>query len=1068
MTLTEQASVSVPPTPSSSPPGTALHLDNDLIPRIVSFSDASLLQVPLDVSIVDRLLSSVNLDPGKFDSISGMLPSKHNIVVSCRNAAEDIDDDGLQLEEGESLEQPLEILSGKSKRSSLTSNDMIFERDRFRARFESFNTTKQPVSISEELLDGTHENCEVCSQTKTKKINDAGGVDLVLSSSSSSAASVLELLFNYSIKELVSPLDSKSFFFKAHLNPLLASTPAEMLFDLRSITLPQLAAIFQWYFNRPLPSTNQMFPWLHGLHKENFTQRSFFVSQQLIQSGKTPAEVAENFEASIGTPASARFIMCVESNETGGFGLSTSSSSESIDDPLLRPLVLRNTVAMDEILQRIEYSRSEVVHRVNSLVLNAFPLDKYSSKDINDLIELISRDCFQTGHMPVLLDLDPDRGVSLRNFHIQVAKLARCSDFVVYCFEHGHHTGTCKCHSVSRLLKLAQMSDKNTLSQFNVFLLNNLGPSTIQKYPEVLTMRDSSMILSGLEASKKTQLTLSTMDKFNLESFKFWDADFQVKEKIESIRMSSATRLHKNVWLGNIWDHEIMMHYWQAQEGSLELSVETEITPPEQHGHIYCDPSNSLLANESRLQEKDLISFLPPPKACWKLFVHCHNDARFPDAPTLADLLFKYTLCSHKASDVDDIINLDFPSSGSIGFGDCKQDNLMSIVNTCKLLYLYSSSTSEGSLASLIYSSDGYTELSLLIFCYTIYAENISLEDAMIRLHMEYGRPFYIFNSDVLVLRKLEVLLRKFSPVVLGDKIDWGNLEITTSREINEILLGPKKPTDTPLSKGIPNKLRLGYIANDSDSSDFETESEDEEDLNETSSFLNRLWVEEVEGSFPSRILPYLYLGSLKHANNLSLLSKIGIKKVISVGESLDWLNGYKFQHNHDIIVDETENGSIETFTISTKPTSYNKFDSKCSVESVMKVNNLQDDGIDELTRSLPRILEQIDAEYRRTNGKTKILVHCRVGVSRSATVVIAEVMRRLGLNLPKAYLYVRVRRLNIVIQPNLRFMYELFKWEELERHKLKRKDKSLLLREIDWFVMCREIKKLNLPFLQN
>ena len=57
-----------------------------------------------------------------------------------------------------------------------------------------------------------------------------------------------------------------------------------------------------------------------------------------------------------------------------------------------------------------------------------------------------------------------------------------------------------------------------------------------------------------------------------------------------------------------------------------------------------------------------------------------------------------------------------------------------------------------------------------------------------------------------------------------------------------------------------------------------------------------------------------------------------------------------------------------------------------------------------------------------------KILIHCRVGVSRSATVVIAEIMNRLKINLPMAYLYVRVRRLNIIIQPNLRFMYELFK----------------------------------------
>ena len=60
------------------------------------------------------------------------------------------------------------------------------------------------------------------------------------------------------------------------------------------------------------------------------------------------------------------------------------------------------------------------------------------------------------------------------------------------------------------------------------------------------------------------------------------------------------------------------------------------------------------------------------------------------------------------------------------------------------------------------------------------------------------------------------------------------------------------------------------------------------------------------------------------------------------------------------------------------------------------------------------------------------------------------------------AYLYVRVRRLNIIIQPNLRFMYELFKWEEQKLANNERDKEVGYLREIDWFIMCREITKLN------
>ena len=57
--------------------------------------------------------------------------------------------------------------------------------------------------------------------------------------------------------------------------------------------------------------------------------------------------------------------------------------------------------------------------------------------------------------------------------------------------------------------------------------------------------------------------------------------------------------------------------------------------------------------------------------------------------------------------------------------------------------------------------------------------------------------------------------------------------------------------------------------------------------------------------------------------------------------------------------------------------------------------------------------------------------MHCRVGVSRSATICIAEVMSSLGLSFPRAYCYVRARRLNVIIQPHLRFVYELLKWDE-------------------------------------
>ena|SRR5579859_134367 len=106
--------------------------------------------------------------------------------------------------------------------------------------------------------------------------------------------------------------------------------------------------------------------------------------------------------------------------------------------------------------------------------------------------------------------------------------------------------------------------------------------------------------------------------------------------------------------------------------------------------------------------------------------------------------------------------------------------------------------------------------------------------------------------------------------------------------------------------------------------------------------------------------------------------------------------------------------------------------------------------------------------------AREKTLVHCRVGVSRSASICIAEVMRRTQRSLPRAYLLVRARRLNVIIQPNLLFMYELLKWEELEfARNLERmvtngektdsaERKKEYKRELEWAWLCKEIADLN------
>ena len=112
----------------------------------------------------------------------------------------------------------------------------------------------------------------------------------------------------------------------------------------------------------------------------------------------------------------------------------------------------------------------------------------------------------------------------------------------------------------------------------------------------------------------------------------------------------------------------------------------------------------------------------------------------------------------------------------------------------------------------------------------------------------------------------------------MNRQIDWANLEILSSQEINELLLGSPKESSQ-------QNTRLGFISPNEDE-DEDDEDEDEQDIDSNSSsgssnysFNEIDWVNEVEGSIPSKILPHIYLGSLKHALCLSILNKLGIQK---------------------------------------------------------------------------------------------------------------------------------------------------------------------------------------------
>lgn len=133
----------------------------------------------------------------------------------------------------------------------------------------------------------------------------------------------------------------------------------------------------------------------------------------------------------------------------------------------------------------------------------------------------------------------------------------------------------------------------------------------------------------------------------------------------------------------------------------------------------------------------------------------------------------------------------------------------------------------------------------------------------------------------------------------------------------------------------------------------------------------------------------------------------------------------------------------------------------------VLDIKGVCDDGIDTLEPQLHPICTWIE-KARLAGGR--VLVHCRVGVSRSATVTIAYVMQHLGLSLVEAYLVVRSRRLSVLIQPNMRLLYNLLGWEvRLARDRAggdERRLREELGRALSWPYLAREVHALNEKYL--
>ncbi|KAF8440487.1 hypothetical protein L210DRAFT_3645628 [Boletus edulis BED1] len=370
-------------------------------------------------------------------------------------------------------------------------------------------------------------------------------------------------------------------------------------------------------------------------------------------------------------------------------------------------------------------------------------------------------------------------------------------------------------------------------------------------------------------------------------------------------------------------------------------------------------------------------------------------------------------------------------------------------------------------LKVLLYSSDGYTESSVPALCLLMAVKGLTLPEAYLEMQVTNRRSFFVYQSEVAFLKRVEGRLG-VANISLRSRYQYGDIQRGASGQAGHF------PVPRNSANGHrPHALTINYGSSTPvvplPAVSTTTKHLRRPRANTLPSFISdhQSWFDDArfDGSFPSRVLPFLYLGNLNHAANVYMLHALGITHVVSVGECA--------------LVPPPQtptSASPPSCPInpicSALPASPGSQGSLWIEEregriKVLDIKGVCDDGIDTLEPQLHPICTWIE-KARLAGGR--VLVHCRVGVSRSATVTIAYVMQHLGLSLVEAYLVVRSRRLSVLIQPNMRLLYNLLGWEvRLARERAGGDEGRLreeLGRSLSWPYLAREVHALNEKYL--
>ncbi|ODQ77607.1 hypothetical protein BABINDRAFT_163334 [Babjeviella inositovora NRRL Y-12698] len=594
--------------------------------------------------------------------------------------------------------------------------------------------------------------------------------------------------------------------------------------------------------------------------------------------------------------------------------------------------------------------------------------------------------------------------INIRNYGQQHRLLLPVSDIILYT--------TAKC-DMAPLYQLAGQVSRSQNDVYHTYVVSSYDP-------EELTRLSCGVPSSG-ENHNGPYLSDYLCDcaslapaSSNLDERSIIAREIRGETNIPGSKGLSLSQ-HLNNWQGNYIIHE--------QYESWLINQAREVYP-----NVYTGNSN--MASVVTKVHKT-----PGDGPQFDVIVDCTWDkVRFP---TSLDLKCMFREVSHSTASIL------FPASGSKVSSEIDLGEALSIINTVKLLYFLSKSHKK----VLVYCEDGKTYTSLLMLCLEMYVNCVSLSRAVLNFHKLYQRDLWLFPADFELLSYLEpCLLYNSAKEANRRSSEFDQLMVTSlSHQITRHWYNNVYKPYFLTGKTQPRR-RYSSV---SGLCEIREEDESREDGDEFTpqTDINNDWfsTRNPDCNLPSTILPgRLLLGNCRHASSRYLVENLGLERIISLGEKPGWLPLGA--------VSASPNTSVCYFGKHKIYIIRNPLREVPRLREVVYIPSITDDGTSSITPLLSTLTELCELQEYRT------LVHCQVGVSRSATIVIAMVMKMLGISLIRAYCFVRVRRLNLIIQPNLRFCYELLKYEE----ELAVKGGGGLLREVDWHILCLEIQRLN------